>query len=370
MSTVTGADRAADRAYIANTEAQIAALTSSIRGLRADISGAQERLASYVYPVLTLPNEIMSEIFVHFLPVYPRCPPHTGCLSPTLLTHICRKWREIALTTPALWRAISLTYYSNEGRQIPILESWLGRSGRLPLSLDMEDLFVPITKECLELLVLHSTRWEHIKLAVEAPADLLTIQSMMPLLRQLELYVAGGGSLPSPASYREVPRLRSATLWDFPYPADFLPWSQLTSLTLVCQSPTEFTAVLQHTVNLVHCDLVPLADSVRQPDIKLERLKSLVLTKYVAGDDPTQQYLDTLITPALRTLEVPDEFLRPDPIVTLTSFIAKSGCQLKNMCITGARSKTKRLYRAAFPSIPNLSFDSATATYFNIHHHI
>ncbi|KAJ6560151.1 hypothetical protein B0H19DRAFT_945240, partial [Mycena capillaripes] len=66
----------------------------------------QERLNSFKYPVLTLPAEIISEIFVHFLPIYPSCPPLTGFLSPTLLTQICRKWRHIALTTPALWRAI------------------------------------------------------------------------------------------------------------------------------------------------------------------------------------------------------------------------------------------------------------------------
>ncbi|KAJ7641164.1 hypothetical protein FB45DRAFT_712335, partial [Roridomyces roridus] len=57
-------------------------------------------------PVLTLPNEITSEIFVHFLPPYPVCPPMTGLDSPTSLTHICRQWREIALATPKLWRAI------------------------------------------------------------------------------------------------------------------------------------------------------------------------------------------------------------------------------------------------------------------------
>ncbi|KAJ6504128.1 hypothetical protein C8R47DRAFT_1247934 [Mycena vitilis] len=35
----------------------------------------------------------------------PTCPPLTGTLSPTLLTIICRQWREIALALPALWRA-------------------------------------------------------------------------------------------------------------------------------------------------------------------------------------------------------------------------------------------------------------------------
>ncbi|KAJ7705931.1 hypothetical protein B0H14DRAFT_2415857, partial [Mycena olivaceomarginata] len=53
-------------------------------------------------PVLTLPNEIISEIFVQFLPVYPLSSPSTGPFSPTLLTQICRRWREIALTTPLL----------------------------------------------------------------------------------------------------------------------------------------------------------------------------------------------------------------------------------------------------------------------------
>jgi hypothetical protein len=33
----------------------------------------------------------VSEIFIHTLPVHPRCPPLTGILSPTNLTHICRK---------------------------------------------------------------------------------------------------------------------------------------------------------------------------------------------------------------------------------------------------------------------------------------
>ncbi|KAJ7086305.1 hypothetical protein C8R43DRAFT_311955 [Mycena crocata] len=71
--------------------------------------GPAERLTdSLVYPVLTLPNEITSQIFIYFLAAYPRCPPFQGLLSPIILTHICHQWREIALSTPALWRAITL----------------------------------------------------------------------------------------------------------------------------------------------------------------------------------------------------------------------------------------------------------------------
>ncbi|KAJ6608263.1 hypothetical protein B0H10DRAFT_1711402, partial [Mycena sp. CBHHK59/15] len=54
-----------------------------------------------VHPVLSLPPEITSEIFIHCLP--------SGFLKPStrkaplLFTQICHRWRLIALETPELW---------------------------------------------------------------------------------------------------------------------------------------------------------------------------------------------------------------------------------------------------------------------------
>jgi hypothetical protein len=72
---------------------------------------AQLQLDSIVYPVLTLPSEITSEIFICCLPtsstdvernaVDPHAPP-------MLLSHVCQAWREITLSTPALWATIDL----------------------------------------------------------------------------------------------------------------------------------------------------------------------------------------------------------------------------------------------------------------------
>ncbi|KAJ7734749.1 hypothetical protein DFH07DRAFT_689007, partial [Mycena maculata] len=61
------------------------------------------RLDAYKDPVLTLPNEIVSEIFVHLIPRSPKCPKITGFQSPIFLGRICRKWREIAFSAPTLW---------------------------------------------------------------------------------------------------------------------------------------------------------------------------------------------------------------------------------------------------------------------------
>ncbi|KAJ7756267.1 hypothetical protein B0H16DRAFT_1214680, partial [Mycena metata] len=91
--------------------------------------------------IQTLPPEIMAEIFVNFLPPYPQFPPLAGLLSPLLLCRICQRWRAIALSTPALWRAIRLADESDEeavhGHQFEVMTTWLARSGRCPLSLSL-----------------------------------------------------------------------------------------------------------------------------------------------------------------------------------------------------------------------------------------
>ncbi|KAJ7113015.1 hypothetical protein C8R44DRAFT_552140, partial [Mycena epipterygia] len=84
-------------------DAQISDLERSLLSLRNECRMAQARLDAHVYPVLTLPDEIVSEIFVGTLPEYPLSPPVYGLLSPTSLSQICHQWREIALSTPMLW---------------------------------------------------------------------------------------------------------------------------------------------------------------------------------------------------------------------------------------------------------------------------
>ncbi|KAJ7200849.1 hypothetical protein GGX14DRAFT_371966, partial [Mycena pura] len=62
----------------------------------------EQRLALVVYPVLTLPDEIISRIFVDCLPSHGRvCPSQRT--APLLLAQICRLWRDIALETCELW---------------------------------------------------------------------------------------------------------------------------------------------------------------------------------------------------------------------------------------------------------------------------
>ncbi|KAJ7113075.1 hypothetical protein C8R44DRAFT_797154 [Mycena epipterygia] len=340
---------AVHRARIAEIEAQICSLCT-------EKESVQEQLDAYKYPVLTLPNEIVSEIFIHFLPVYPVCPP---LLSPTLLTRICRKWREIAIATPALWRAVPLSMMNGDNfeEQLQMLKSWIGRSAFCPLSIQMDDIF-PLPR-ILEAIIPHRARWEYIKL-LSFPSDLPTIAGPMPLLYSIDIKLYA--SIDSPATpFRDVPRLREATLRYFDFPPDFLPWSQLTSLTLEPTTRRECTPILAQTVNLVRCELIlsSLDEDFSQLDIKLLCLESLVLVRLYPAEDPLTEYLESFIVPALLRLQIPEAFLHPNPIGTLKSFISKSGCNLEELCITGPSSLRETWYRGRFPSIPSISFNPA-----------
>ncbi|KAJ7356477.1 hypothetical protein DFH08DRAFT_661535, partial [Mycena albidolilacea] len=118
-----------------------------------------------------------------------------------------------------------------------------------------------------------------------------------------------------------------------------LPWAQLTSLTLRPVFPRECVSILWHASNLVACELdivaceLDLVSDVEgfdtnTPDITLPSLQYLTLTgRSVTG------YLETLIVPALLELEIPESFLAPNPIATLTSYISKSCCKLRALYI-------------------------------------
>ncbi|KAJ6512588.1 hypothetical protein C8R45DRAFT_1152325 [Mycena sanguinolenta] len=326
----------ADRARLSKIEIEILDLQDSISVLRAEKQLVQRRLDSYKYPVLALPNEMVSEIFVHTLPPYPICPELFGTDSPTTLTHICRKWREIALDTPELWRAIRV---------------WAKRSGSFPLSIHMG---IERSQEIYPELLDRLARREHLTLNVYTPA-ILIIDDPMPLLRDLELVQH---NMKISFELRDAPQLRSVVFRNFS--AVTLPWQQLTHLT-IDTTVANFLPILQQTTNLVHFKVTLWYPVPNEPgsDITLACLESLVV--YVE-QGPGTRFLTLLTVPALRSLAIQERCIRPDPVAYLTSFIAKSHCRLRILNITGIKRLIRSTYRTAFPSIPKLVFSRSNFT--------
>ncbi|KAJ7148402.1 hypothetical protein C8R43DRAFT_517903 [Mycena crocata] len=351
MDTIAFEARKADRALVADIDAQIVDLHIKRHIIQA-------RLGAYKYPVLTLPNEITSEIFIHYLPLYPSCPPLSGDSSPTLLTHICRKWRNIAFATPALWRAISVDMAPKKVEaQKHLMESWLVMSGSGPISIQLEGSEVPPADELkfIQLLTPHRTRWEYLELQYISTEMLPFFCGATTLLRHLKISLENPP--PSPVDFDAAPLLRSVFLGHDTLTGVVLPWQQLTSLTISPGFPKECTLILQQTTNLVHCELALFEDDASQePDVSLPYLESLVMDGIEDEAGPVTGYLGTFITPALRRLEVQDAYLGPSSIHSLASFISASGCKLQELQIIGRLSTNKYSYRIAFPSIPDISF--------------
>ncbi|KAJ7156536.1 hypothetical protein C8R43DRAFT_1234770 [Mycena crocata] len=346
------------RLRLKDIDDEILQLEQSLSLLRMEKQSIQTRLDDLKYPVLTLPNEITSEIFLHFLPPYPKCPPSSGLLSPTLLTHICRKWRQTALFTPALWRAIAIDSDLEPDFRLrkQILASWLVRSCSCPISIKVFEYYDSAGPDIMHALIPHRLRWEYLE--VHGGGKRFHIDGLAPILRELNLRL--DISPISPISLKEAPLLRTVVLNDEAATNAILPWVQLTSLTLDDVYPKQCTPILLQTCNLVHCQLglTRHPGHAIEPDVKLQCLESLIL---IDTYGEVTEYLGTFIVPALRKLEVPEMYLEPDPVSVLTAFISKSGCKLQEVRITGYRSTASALYRKTFPLISNLSFDHARA---------
>ncbi|KAJ7186625.1 hypothetical protein C8R46DRAFT_277128 [Mycena filopes] len=345
-----------DRARITVLDAQILELRleRSLSKLRAARAVVQTRLDAFKYPVLTLPNEVVGEIFTQFVPLYPLRPPLVGPGSPVLLTHICHLWREIAVKMPTLWRAINLSnFYPSRSQQAYFRDICFTRSLSMPLSLASTG-----DADHLPAIIAHRNRWEYIKIDLLLPPLIaFAIEGPMPLLRQLDVTVNSFTEWSSDTvALLDVPLLHSVILDGYAARHFTLPWEQITSFTLNRGYREECTPLLAQTRNLVHCRLLLFNEpnSGPPPRVLLPHLETLVMTQ--EGVSPVLEYLDTFVAPALLTLEVPESFLGPDPIAYLSSFISTSGCKLREVVITGKEIKFIDSYRSAFPSIDRFSF--------------
>ncbi|KAJ7201147.1 hypothetical protein GGX14DRAFT_659311 [Mycena pura] len=377
--------RAADRARVAEIAGEVAgiareledlgerlglaSLRLSVQALRSEEANIREGLRSYD-PASVLPTEIVSEIFVHVLPPYPICPPLAGKSSPTQLTHVCRHWREIALSTPSLWRAITIPPESSDQ---DVVQTWLRRSGSCPLSLHMDKPLKLTFWSAIrvpEVIVTHRARWEYLSLYLwNQCSDLLEIIGPMPLLREMKLDVGRDWDRwhcthsTTVTVFCEAPHLRSMTFVEHTFPSIGFPWSQLTSLSLLWIDVNDCSELLQQTVNLVHCKVCPFdtVDDAIERDLRLPRLESLELVQYDGPD--VMEFLGTFIVPALLCLQVPedDEHDLDHFCHSLSAFIAKVGCKLQELRITSdsyTRREKDRVarYRRKFASIPRLFY--------------
>ncbi|KAJ7257087.1 hypothetical protein C8J57DRAFT_555592 [Mycena rebaudengoi] len=349
------------RARISELDACILDLEESLAAARCERENLQFRLDEYRYPVLTLPVEITSEIFLNFLPIYPLRPPLSGSSSPAVLGQICSKWRHVALSTPQLWRAIEIGLRLDFDRfvntKLSILETWLARSKNCPLSLSLQTRSgycdgAPQLRRLEDTMSAHSDRLQFLDIDGDG------LRGPFPLLRELTV----GSSVVHTAAtvFCDAPSLTTVHFPRASTPSYFeLPWSQLTTISVMECELSEVANILRLAVSLVDFRGSlwddPLEEIPLEPPLIMMQLESLTLGDQPSNDPGFQKLLlDMLTAPALRHLTVSERELGPDHLSTITSLLSRSHCSLESLHIIHS-SWHEANYRSVFPSIPALN---------------
>ncbi|KAF7361490.1 F-box domain-containing protein [Mycena sanguinolenta] len=101
-----------------------------LKKLETDRTLALSQLNAALDPMTRLPLEISSEIFRQSVEFWGELQ------TPILLTSICKTWTTIALSTPALWTAVSIEFPCAKGLA-ELLPIWFQRAGTRPMSVSM-----------------------------------------------------------------------------------------------------------------------------------------------------------------------------------------------------------------------------------------
>ncbi|ESK94546.1 hypothetical protein Moror_8013 [Moniliophthora roreri MCA 2997] len=282
------------RKIISKPEEQVRLLNEEIIQLQAKRDKLQNFIDGHhalLSPARRIPRDIVSEIFLHCLPT-DRLPVCSIAEAPLLLTTICRPWREIALTTPRLWRAVhfvfptfvgyrmdadfrSIFYSRKEGlqlwleraRSVPVSISYFNPSSPVPIPRRARDELISMYSPMFNLLIRYSSQCKALNLKgfpVEILASFRNLKtSDVPLLEFLSLE-SNGHDFASPwgtsagdnsdyallnitrASSLRVLHLRYERVDPFTLP---IRWDELTELA-ICPSVTPMSVT--NLVEIIH----------------------------------------------------------------------------------------------------------------------
>ncbi|KAF7358441.1 F-box domain-containing protein [Mycena venus] len=332
------------RTRLSQIDSETEQLDARIDELAAEREPIVEALQTIVYPILTLPTEITSEIFLQHLTglheahddrpwlVDLHTASHAG---PLFLAQVCKAWRAITLSFPSLWCRVrvSSSEQTLPGRQ-KILEHWLPRAGAHPLYLDiMTGLNYRQIPPLFATLAPYSLQWRTFSLWLTTPISfsMKEIQGRIPLLHKLNVGLNDMCRVSTLiTAFSDAPELREVELLNLPPKWISLPWAQLTSLNLAEQDVGQCLEVLSLTPNLeiLSVDLAGLPRNSQPTTVRLDHLHTLKVWLSHAKKLPLLAYI-TL--PALKHLHLTLPS-RP-PIAPLLGFLTRSECKLHSISL-------------------------------------
>ncbi|KXN91037.1 hypothetical protein AN958_03104 [Leucoagaricus sp. SymC.cos] len=284
-------------------------------------------------PFSDLPAEILQEVFFWCLPtpanhnehlVFMRRETFTSpAHAPLLLCHVCRHWRDIALSSPNLWATLSVIV--RLGVAIPasdLATAWLSRSGALPLNLALyqqneSSANCAAAARILEIFEERASQWGSVRFELSGPHPTragVAGGRAGPSLRDFRLYTSNDYSEEDEEGlfsvFNHAPHLRSLHTSRIPrldisgHSSIPVPWTQFTHLSLD-YLPAVGTAlhILHMCPSLESCNMkVDTArGSVLCHTLQLPKLHTLSIN---LGFESLACFLDHLVLPHLFRLTV------------------------------------------------------------------
>ncbi|KAJ7223918.1 hypothetical protein C8J57DRAFT_231852 [Mycena rebaudengoi] len=323
---------------VADLRVQLADIDALISQHRLLLEELEERRTSIrleldrvVYPVLTLPVEITSEIFIHCLPEPPIINGEraTELEAPILLLRICKEWRRIALAVPALWSTVQLSMdidlelemgiakiASLEMRSlVDSYDAWLTRARTCPLSLGFSGCLEDNLDHVATVLTRYAPQLQHIELELELDtlpqsSALITGPISFPILQKLRIAMLDSIDDNEDGVkirfFADAPQLREVILLDGAYPSCMqLPWDHLTTFTGEGMSTANCMRVLRSAPLLIECTF----DNVEDDDVAPGKLLSHSRLQKLRLLDYGFYLLKFLDLPALQALYLDDLYL-------------------------------------------------------------
>jgi hypothetical protein len=323
------------RVRLAQVDMSILELKLRLKSLEDNRQYIQDQLDGIVYPILTLPHEITSEIFLDCLPS-----PDVGSVespdvtkAPLLLLHVCRTWRDIALSTPHLWVHLYLDLH-----RIPeevgvhglerVMADWFLRAGACPLSLSIYNAGNPLWAEAIRAALLHhAPQLQSISLSLpRSDFQRLANIGAFPILETLAVDIPFNDVEEERLELLgTAPRLRNFVWGEGAGPCpSLIPYGGLSTVTCDSLSPDDFFDLL-----LCNPSLEKFTGCVRDEEIvRLDVVTHGRLQTLHLSDGCYMYFLRLVRLPAIQNIHIETSIVT-DECPDIISFLARSSASLR-----------------------------------------
>ncbi|KAF9001040.1 hypothetical protein BDZ89DRAFT_1246090 [Hymenopellis radicata] len=235
---------------MSSIDSKVASLHQAIRSMeeeRERLMNIQKKYSNLISLHRTLPSEIWSKIFLYTSPRMFNAFNASGSI--WKLSHVCQRWRNIALSLHSFWSTIKLCLPQEAQQEADVrcLEAVLQRSRQGPLDVSLSEYrWTPdsnpdplILKLMLNIIFAESYRWREAHLSFSqggwntlyAP-----LHNQLPRLESLAIYFAfaplGLGEKSVSSVFEDCPCLTKLTLAGGSTVGVEFPWDQITELDL------------------------------------------------------------------------------------------------------------------------------------------